>query len=222
MALPPRTHLELPALVPAAEARLERMLGQAMDLIGVESPSADLGALAEAADLVAHIGLTELGVAPERLTVDGRHHLRWRLGSGPRRVLLLAHYDTVWPLGTLQTIPCTIVGGVLRGPGCFDMKVGLVMALHALAELGAGDDVDGVTLLVTGDEEIGSATSRELIEHEAAGCRAALVLEAAGPGGALKTARKGAGTYRVTVHGRAAHAGLEPELGVNAGVELAG
>jgi glutamate carboxypeptidase len=102
------------------------------------------------------------------------------------------------------------------------MKVGLVMALHALAELGAGDgDVDGVTFLITGDEEVGSGTSRELIEQEAAGCRAALVLEASGPGGALKTERKGAGTYRVTVHGRAAHAGLEPERGVNAGVELA-
>jgi glutamate carboxypeptidase len=222
VAPPSRTHLELPALVPALEARLERMLGQVIDLIRLETPSADLKALDEGADLVAHIGEKELGVAPERVTVDGRHHLRWRLGSGPRRVLVLAHYDTVWPIGTLETIPCTIVDGVLRGPGSFDMKVGLVMALHALAELGAGDgDVDGVTLLITGDEEVGSGTSRDLIEQEAAGCRAALVLEASGPGGALKTERKGAGTYRVTVHGRAAHAGLEPERGVNAGVELA-
>ena len=217
-----RTHLELPALVPALEARLERMLSQIMDLIRLETPSADLEALDKGADLIAHIGAKELGVPPERVTVDGRHHLRWRLGSGPRRVLVLAHYDTVWPIGTLETIPCTIVDGVLRGPGCFDMKVGLVMALHALADLGARDgDVNGVTFLVTGDEEIGSGTSRELIEQEAAGCRAALVLEASGPGGALKTKRKGAGTYRVTVRGRAAHAGLEPERGVNAGVELA-
>ncbi len=208
-----------PAPSPVVEARLERMLGQAMDLIASESPSDDLVALAGCADLVADIGLRELGFEPERVSVDGRHHLRWRLGSGAPKVLVLAHYDTVWPVGTLDTIPCTVVDGVLRGPGCFDMKVGLVMALHALADL--GEHRDGVTLLVTGDEEIGSGTSRELIEREAAGCRAALVLEAAGPGGALKTERKGAGTYRVSVHGRAAHAGLEPGRGVNAGVELA-
>ncbi|MDX6242200.1 MAG: glutamate carboxypeptidase, partial [Kribbellaceae bacterium] len=123
--LPPsRTHLELPALVPALEARLERMLDQVMDLIRLETPSAVLEALDEGADLVAHIGAKELGVAPERVTVDGRHHLRWRLGSGPRKVLVLAHYDTVWPIGTLETIPGTIVDGVLRGPGSFDMKVG--------------------------------------------------------------------------------------------------
>jgi len=217
-----RTHVELSALAPALGARFERMLGQVMELVRLETPSADVGALGEGADLVARLGTQELGVAPDRVTVDGRQHLRWRLGSGPRRVLVLAHYDTVWPVGTLQTIPCTLVDGVLRGPGCFDMKVGLVMAVHALAELAAvRGDVDGVTLLVTGDEEIGSGTSRELIEQEASGCRAALVLEASGPGGALKTERKGAGTYRLSVHGRAAHAGLEPERGVNAGVELA-
>jgi glutamate carboxypeptidase len=98
------------------------------------------------------------------------------------------------------------------------MKAGLVLALHALAVLGAPD---GVTLLVTGDEELGSPSSRELIEAEAAGCRAALVLEASADGGALKTARKGVSRYEVRAVGRAAHAGLEPERGVNATVELA-
>jgi glutamate carboxypeptidase len=93
-----------------------------------------------------------------------------------------------------------------------------VMAMHAIASL---PDPAGVTLLITGDEEIGSPTSRELIEAEAAGCAATLVLEASAPGGALKTERKGVVGYRVTVHGRAAHAGLEPEKGVNAAVELA-
>ena len=107
---------------------------------------------------------------------------------------------------------------MLRGPGCFDMKAGLVLALHALAELGVPG---GVTLLVTGDEELGSPTSRALIEAEAAGCRAALVLEASADGGALKTARKGVSLYQVRAVGRAAHAGLEPERGVNATVELA-
>jgi glutamate carboxypeptidase len=98
------------------------------------------------------------------------------------------------------------------------MKAGLVLALHALALLGVPD---GVTLLVTGDEEIGSPSSRALIEAEAAGCAAALVLEASADGGALKTARKGVSLYQVRAVGRAAHAGLEPERGVNATVELA-
>ena len=133
-------------------------------------------------------------------------------------MLLLGHHDTVWPTGTLAVHPCDVVDGVLRGPGCFDMKAGLVMAFHAVATLA---DRDGVTILVTGDEEIGSPTSRALIESEATGAVAALVLEASADGGALKTARKGTSLYEIEVVGRAAHAGLEPEKGVNATLELA-
>lgn len=217
-----RTHVDLSALITSLEARRDLMLEQAMDLIRLETPSADLVALADGADFVADLGTRELGVPPERVTVNGRHHLRWRWGSGPPVILVLAHYDTVWPSGTLDTIPCRLVNGVLRGPGCFDMKVGLVMAFHALGEVArTRGGMSGVTLLVTSDEETGSATSRALIEQEAVGCRATLVLEAAGPAGALKTRRKGAATYRLVVRGKAAHAGLEPERGVNAGVELA-
>ncbi len=187
-------------------------------LVTCESPSADLAAVAASADVVARIGEKRLGVAPERIVVDGVSHLRWRFGDGPSKVLLLCHHDTVWPLGTLVTHPFTIEDGVLRGPGCFDMKAGLVMAVHAVAGL---TDRSGVVLLVTGDEEIGSPSSRALIEAEAQGCAAALVLEASADGGALKTERKGVSLYRVRVFGRAAHAGLEPERGVNATVELA-
>jgi glutamate carboxypeptidase len=133
-------------------------------------------------------------------------------------VLLLGHHDTVWPRGSLTTHPFRIEGGVLRGPGCFDMKAGVAIAMHALAGLGVPG---GVTLLVTGDEEIGSPSSRDLIEAEAAGCAAVFVLEASAPGGALKTARKGVAGYRIRVTGRAAHAGLEPERGVNAAIEVA-
>jgi glutamate carboxypeptidase len=133
-------------------------------------------------------------------------------------VLVLGHHDTVWPVGSLTTHPFTIEGDVLRGPGCFDMLTGLVMAFHALASL---DDVDGVTLLVTGDEELGSPTSRDLIEEEARLASAALVLEASAEGGALKTERKGVSLYDVRLRGHAAHAGLEPERGVNATLELA-
>ncbi|QDH11139.1 M20 family metallopeptidase [Nocardioides dongxiaopingii] len=188
-------------------------------LVECESPSSDLAAVARSADVVARVGTERLGVAPERLVLDGRTHLRWRLGDGPRRVLLVGHHDTVWPLGTLATRPFSVADGVVRGPGCFDMLTGLVMAFHALASLGAA--TDGVTLLVTGDEELGSPSSRGLVEDEARLASAALVLEASAGGGALKTARKGVSLYEVRIGGRAAHAGLEPERGVNATVELA-
>jgi glutamate carboxypeptidase len=102
------------------------------------------------------------------------------------------------------------------------MKAGLLQGIYALATLiEQGDPVDGVCLLVTGDEEIGSPTSRGLIEDEAANCAACFVLEGAGPGRSLKTGRKGTSGYRIEITGRAAHAGAEPEKGVNAGVELA-
>jgi glutamate carboxypeptidase len=216
-------------LVAAMSARLPAILADIETLVRCESPSSVPDAVAKSADLVAALGEKHLGTAPELIVLDDCPHLRWRFGDGQlspggtpprnsRRVLILAHHDTVWPLGSLETHPFSIADGVLRGPGCFDMKAGLVLALHALAVLGVPD---GVTLLVTGDEELGSPSSRGLIEAEAAGCLAALVLEASADGGALKTARKGVSLYQVRAVGRAAHAGLEPERGVNATVELA-
>ena len=198
-----------------SEFVLTELLDDIRELVECESPSADLAAVARSAEVVARVGARRLGVEPERIVIDGRTHLCWRLGSGPSRVLVLGHHDTVWPIGSLATHPCTLEDGVLRGPGCFDMLAGLVMAFHALA------GIDGVTLLVTGDEELGSPSSRGLIEEEAYGCEAALVLEASADGGALKTERKGVSLYDVRAVGRAAHAGLEPEAGVNATVELA-
>ena len=199
-------------------ARLAQIVDDIAELVTCESPSADLAAVAASADVVARMGERLTGGAPERITIDGRSHLRWRLGGRPSaRVLLLAHHDTVWPLGSLATHPFSVTDGVLRGPGCFDMKTGLVLALHAVAVLGSPA---GVTILVTGDEEVGSPSSRALIEAEAAGCRAVLVLEAAADGGAVKTERKGTSLYHVRVAGRAAHAGLEPEKGINATIEL--
>jgi glutamate carboxypeptidase len=203
--------MELPDVLPEILTEIEK-------LVTCESPSTDLAAVAASADVVARVGERRLGVAPERIVLDGRTHLRWRFGDGPARVLVLGHHDTVWPLGSLATHPFGVTDGVMRGPGCFDMKAGVVMAFHAIAGL---RDRSGVTLLVTGDEEIGSPSSRALIEAEAASCVAALVLEASADGGALKTERKGGSRYEVRVHGLAAHAGLEPERGVNATVELA-
>ena len=194
---------------------LEDLLDDLRTLVECESPSSDLDAVARSAEVVARVGLARLGVEPERIILDGRTHLRWRLGADPSRVLLLGHHDTVWPLGTLDAHPCVVQDGVLRGPGCFDMKAGLVMAFHAAAGL------SGVTILVTGDEELGSPSSRGLIEDEARLAEAALVLEASADGGALKTERKGVSLYDVRVTGWAAHAGLEPERGTNATVELA-
>src|SRR5690348_17196095 len=104
-------------------AALPAMLSDIEALVTCESPSADHAAVAASADVVARVGAARLGVEPERIVVDGCTHLRWRFG-GPRRVLLLAHHDTVWPLGSLAARPFSVAGGVLRGPGCFDMKAG--------------------------------------------------------------------------------------------------
>lgn len=218
----PSTRVADAELADWAAGALPDMLADIERLVSCESPSGDLAAVARSADLVAEIGTSRLGAAPDRLVVEGCSHLCWRLGSpaATRRVLILAHHDTVWPIGSLLTHPFSVNGGVLRGPGSFDMLTGLVMAIHALTQVDASGHA-AVTLLVTGDEELGSPTSRELIEQEAAGCVAALVLEAAADGGALKVARKGVSLYHVGITGRAAHAGLEPERGLNATVELA-
>jgi len=201
---------------PGEAALLAALQRDILALVEVESPSEDLAAVARSADAVTALGSRLLGRLPERIVVDGRTHLRWTFGDP--RVLVLGHHDTVWPIGTLDRIPAAVHDGVMRGPGCFDMKAGVVLAMHAIAAL---PDPDGVCLLVTGDEEPGSDTSRELIEEIARTVRAALVLEAAGPGGALKVERKGVSRYQVLVRGRAAHAGLDPERGVNASVEVA-
>lgn len=208
-----------------AEAALPAMLDDVERLIVCESPTADRSAVAASAELVAQIGAMRLRAQPERIEIDGCSHLRWRLGSTAAdagRVLVLAHHDTVWPIGSLATHPFGVDDGILRGPGCFDMLTGLVMAIHAIGGLDLPSNRPGaVTLLVTGDEEIGSPSSRDLIEQEARGCLAALVLEASGDDGALKIGRKGVSLYRVRIEGRAAHAGLEPEKGISATVELA-
>jgi glutamate carboxypeptidase len=197
---------------------LDAMLNDIECLVRCESPSTDLDAVAACAEVVAKVGENRLGVQAEQLVIEGRTHLRWRLGPGPGRVLVLGHHDTVWPLGTLGTHQFMIRDGALTGPGCFDMKAGLVIAFHAVAAL---PERTGVTILITGDEEIGSPTSRQLVESEASGCRAVLVLEPAGPDGALKIERKGISRYELHIAGRAAHAGLEPERGVNAAIEAA-
>jgi glutamate carboxypeptidase len=191
------------------------MVDELAALVDRESPSSDPIALGAAADTVAELGRAHLGVAPDRIEIDDRPHLRWSFG-GETKVVLVGHLDTVWPLGTLAAWPFDVTDGVARGPGAFDMKAGLVQGFHAL---GALEDLRGVVYLVTSDEEIGSPTSRHLIEDVARPADAVLVLEPS-LDGALKTARKGVSLYELAVTGREAHAGLEPERGVNALVEL--
>ncbi|WP_433224318.1 M20/M25/M40 family metallo-hydrolase [Microtetraspora malaysiensis] len=195
---------------------LEAMLADLEELVLCESYSSDHAAVEHSAKAVAAQGTRLLGTEPETIVIDGVTHLKWTFGTP--RVLLLGHHDTVWPIGSLRAHPWSVVDGVARGPGVFDMKAGLVQLFHALASL---PSLDGVCVLVVGDEELGSPTSRPLIESVAAGCAATFVLEASAGGGALKTARKGVSRYELLVYGRAAHAGLEPERGANAGVELA-
>ncbi|MEU9887421.1 M20 family metallopeptidase [Sphaerisporangium sp. NPDC051011] len=190
-------------------------LARLRELVEIESPSGDTAGLDGCYELLGD--WSPLG-SPLRLVRDGVPHLYWEGGGGDGSVLLLGHADTVWPRGTLSGWPCRVEDGRMTGPGAFDMKAGLVMAMEALELAG---DVGHVRMLVTGDEEVGSLTSRPLLEEVARDCAAVLVLEPSADGGAVKTARKGCAMYRLTVAGRAAHAGLEPESGVNALVELA-
>ncbi|MCI2264781.1 M20/M25/M40 family metallo-hydrolase [Sediminivirga luteola] len=216
-----RSSIQLPpGLLPAAEARLEQMIADIRTLVEVETPSSDLEAVAAGAAEVARLMRERLGAGPETIVIDGVTHLRLRFGDGPARVVLVNHQDTVWPHGTLNRLPFTAEDGVLRGPGVFDMLTGLVMSVHAAALVAqSGRPLEGLSILVTGDEEVGSITSRDLILTEAAEARAVYVMEAAADG-ALKVARKGVAMYQVTVHGRSSHAGLDPEKGINAGVGL--
>jgi glutamate carboxypeptidase len=207
-----------PELVAEFAARLPAMVDELGTLVRCESPSGDVAALQRSAEAVAALGQRLTGRAPEVIADSGPTHLRWQFGTGPRRVLLVGHHDTVWPLGSLEDHPWSVTDGVARGPGCLDMKAGLVQLFHALSVL---EDADGVTVLVNGDEEVGSRTSSGLIEEAARQSPAALVLEMAADDGAVKTARKGVSLYEMQVSGRAAHAGLEPERGVNASVEAA-
>ncbi|MGA2376062.1 MAG: M20 family metallopeptidase [Candidatus Sulfotelmatobacter sp.] len=148
-----------------------------------------------------------------------------RSGTSNRKpVLLLGHYDTVYPLGTLASMPCKIEDGRLRGPGVLDMKSGIALMLHAIAALQAwhGQLPRPVTVFLVSDEEVGSHSSRKITEALAKDSAGVLVLEpAAGLRGAVKTARKGVGEYTLRVKGVAAHAGLDPGKGHSAILELA-
>lgn len=198
------------------------MLEQLASLVEVESGSSDIEGVRACASVIEKLGHDLTGAEAEVVHAEGgRVHLVWRFGASPTKVLLVGHFDTVWPRGTVARWPFTVNGDEATGPGAFDMKAGIVQMFHSLADVRRSGPLDGVTAVLTSDEETGSQTSRQLIEGLAAGASAALVLEPSADGGALKIARKGTSMYQVKVEGRAAHAGLEPEKGANATVELA-
>ncbi|MFZ9397945.1 MAG: M20 family metallopeptidase [Ilumatobacteraceae bacterium] len=191
------------------------MIGDVARLVDVESPSRDLDALKASARTLSELLAERLGSAPSVIDGNNGPHVHW-VGGGRPRVLIVGHHDTVFPLGALAARPFTVSNGKATGPGVFDMKGGIVQAIHGVASLA---DRSGVEILISADEEIGSGSSRDIIIERAKECGAVLVLEPSADGGALKTARKGTGTYELVVRGRAAHAGLEPEKGINALIE---
>ena len=186
-------------------------------LVEVESPTENLQAcvaVVERAQALAGDWLIDPG---EIVEYQGRPVWRW--GPAQPRILLLGHLDTVWPMGTLERIPFAVSDDRMTGPGVFDMKAGVVQGWAALAQIGARSS-GPIGMLLTTDEETGSLNSRDLITAAIGQCEAVFVLEPSADG-ALKTSRKGTSWYHVTFNGRAAHAGLEPERGINASLEAA-
>lgn len=196
---------------------LAAMMADLERLVASESPSRSTGLVARNAEVLADLIEARLGTRPELIDSPVGPHVHWR-GGADTRVLILGHHDTVHPEGTISSRPFAVEGDRASGPGVFDMKAGIVQAIHAVASL---RDRARVEMLFTADEEIGSAHSRALLEERALAAGAVLVLEPSADGGALKIGRKGTGTFTVTVEGRASHAGLEPEKGINALVALA-
>lgn len=209
------------------QARQDEMAALLLELVAAESPSVEVGserpALALLAEELRSSGYLTRLVRGHR---SGDHlyaRPRARRCGAPHQ-LVVGHIDTVWPLGSVREMPPRIENGWLYGPGAYDMKGGLVQlafAVRALGELGAVPTVTPV-VFVNADEEMGSPDSRRWIRLLASGADRALVLEPPeGSNGRLKTGRKGVGRFRVTILGRAAHAGASPEEGISAILELA-
>lgn len=207
------------------EQRRDKLVEIIRELVSVESPSDNKPALDTLADVLA-AKFEALGGRPtiHRQKTAG-NHLEVEFGRRDQKpVILLGHYDTVYAMGTLAEMPCRVADGRVWGPGSLDMKGGIALMLEALSALreAHGSIPRAVTVFLNSDEEVGSDSSRHLIEALAKKCAAVLVCEpAAGLHGALKTARKGVGGYHLRVTGHAAHAGLDFSKGASAILELA-
>jgi len=208
--------------------RLPQMIAMLRRFVEAESPSLEKAAAIHCCGIIAE-EWRKRGIQVERIAQKQRgDHLRithWPHKTRPAgQLLVLGHYDTVYSSGTLRTMPFRVSRGKAYGPGIFDMKAGIVQALYALQTLQETNTNlrKRLVFLWTSDEEIGSESSRKLLEAEARRSDAVFVLEPSfGPRGLLKTARKGVGQVELTVHGRASHAGLAPQEGINAIHELA-
>ena len=188
------------------------MLADLEALVKLESPTEDLQSCRDVIALANEIATRVLGTPADIREVNGRPVFWW--GSSTPDVVVLAHLDTVWPKGSFEPL-WQVEGNAARGPGIFDMKAGFIQALYAMKGI-----TGSAALVATTDEETGSATSKEFIKEISAKATAVLVLEAT-LNGMVKTGRKGTAMYQVKIHGKASHAGLEPEKGVNATTEMA-
>ena len=200
----------------------EWVLETTMALARLESPTTDKTAVDRCGEELAQ-RMTAIGGTVTRLPQpEVGDHLRAEFGGGASQVLLVGHFDTVWPIGQIDRMPLEIREGCLFGPGVLDMKGGIalgMLAARALTEI--APPADRIVMLWTTDEECGSGTSRAVIEEEARRSRAVFVLEPALIGGGVKTTRKGCGEFHLTVRGVAAHAGVDPDKGASAVHELA-
>jgi len=226
------THLdttELMAMHTLLASRQDEIVDSICKLVETESPSGDCEGSRAVVDLLVQSARTIPAISSvERIPVPGYgEHLRVRAFGGQANdattTLVLGHTDTVHPRGTLSTQSVQAESGRLYGPGIFDMKASCVLALEALRTLVTLDFIPKrpVVLLLTCDEEAGSQTGRQLVEEEARRAAQVLVLEPPAPGGQVKTARKGVGMWQVKAHGIASHAGLNPEAGASAILEVA-
>ena len=184
-------------------------------LVRTQSPSEDLEAIRKVMQLAVEISASNLP-HPAQIVIEEERPVFW-WGSKEPEIILLAHLDTVWPIDSFLPL-WQINGDEIAGPGIFDMKAGFLQALYSLKEI--PDAHTKVALIATSDEETGSKSSRKLIQRLASSARAVLVLEASLDGKA-KIGRKGTSMYHIVIHGRASHAGLEPEKGINATIEIA-
>jgi glutamate carboxypeptidase len=214
------------ALLAGARRKEHTLLDLTRQLVAAESPSEAKAAVDGCVGLAtAHARALGGRVKLHRQrefgdVLEARFGPKSRAGSAGR-VLLLGHLDTVWPVGTLKTMPCRLSEGQLFGPGTLDMKAGVAMALIALEMLTEANLLGKeIIMLLNSDEEVGSPVSRPITEQLASECGAVYVMEPA-QGLACKTARKGTGNWRIDVQGRAAHAGVDFEEGANAILELA-
>jgi glutamate carboxypeptidase len=208
------------------ERRREQIVETIRQLVEIESPSDNKTAVDRLSGLLA-AKLTALGGQAKfcKSTQYGDHlQVDFAGGNAAKPVLLLGHSDTVYPLGTLATMPYRVADGRMWGPGVLDMKSGIALMLAAIDALRSvrRELPRPVTVLLVSDEEVGSASSRPITESLAKQSAAVLVLEPAfGPKGAVKTARKGIGAYTLKVTGKAAHSGLDFEQGQSAILEMA-